>query len=105
MEGNGKAVNFLGENAENKLLCLTDEQYPRFEISYGGKNADRPNDIIDGEEFIGVKSYKARGKRLSIYDIAEIKEIEPLPREEEFNVNGIENKVDVDVVEDNENNQ
>uniref|UniRef100_UPI00356B07C7 DNA gyrase/topoisomerase IV subunit A n=1 Tax=Labilibaculum sp. TaxID=2060723 RepID=UPI00356B07C7 len=55
MEGNGKEVSFLGENPNNRLVCLTDEQHARFEISYGGKNEDRPNDIVDGEEFIAVK--------------------------------------------------
>ncbi len=105
MEGNGKTVNFLGENSNSKLLCLTDEQYPRFEISYGGKNADRPTDIIDGEEFIGLKSYKARGKRLSTYEIAKIEELEPLPRDEDVDESEIGNKVDVDIVEDDENNQ
>ncbi len=104
MEGNGKEVSFLGENSENKLICLTDEQYPRFDISYGGKNADRPNEIIDGDEFIGVKSYKARGKRLSIYEILDIKEIEPLPREEENENDDIEivEGIAVDVVEDSQ---
>ena len=106
MEGNGKAVGFIGENPENRLICLTDEQYPRFEISFGGKNEDRPNDIIEGVEFIGVKSYKARGKRLSIYEIAEIKEIDPLPREEE---NAEQNKEEPDIVEgtieEDDNNQ
>ncbi|WP_320019968.1 DNA gyrase/topoisomerase IV subunit A [Labilibaculum manganireducens] len=103
MEGNGKEVSFLGENPANRLVCLTDEQYPRFEISYGGKNEDRPNEIVDGDEFIGVKSYKARGKRLSIYEISEIKEIEPLPREEEDE--NIEDVEGVEVDDNDENNQ
>lgn len=81
MEGNGKVVDFIGENAANRLICLTDELYPRFAITYGGKNKDRPNDNMEGFDFIGVKSYKARGKRLSIYEIEKIVEIDPLPRE------------------------
>ncbi|RUT79338.1 DNA gyrase/topoisomerase IV subunit A [Ancylomarina longa] len=82
MEGNGKTVDFIGENPNNKLICLTDESYPRFEITYGGKNEDRPKDIVEGIDFIGVKSHKARGKRLSIYEIKKIVELDPLPREE-----------------------
>ncbi|BAX79668.1 DNA gyrase/topoisomerase IV subunit A [Labilibaculum antarcticum] len=104
MEGNGKEVNFLGENPENKLICLTDEQYPRFEIAYGGKNEDRPNEIVDGEEFIAVKSYKARGKRLSIYDISKVKEIEALPREQDADMDG-QDVIDDDLAEDTENSQ
>lgn len=107
MEGNGKEVSFLGENPDNKLVCLTDEQYPRFEIVYGGKNEDRPKEIIAGNEFIGVKSYKARGKRLSIYEISKIKEIEPLPREEEIENAEVEGQdiIPLDGTENSENNQ
>lgn len=104
MEGNGKEVNFLGENTENKLICLTDEQYPRFEIAYGGKNEDRPNEIVDGEEFIAVKSYKARGKRLSIYDISKVKEIEALPREEDAEMDG-QDVIEDGLAEDSENSE
>jgi len=35
------------------------------------------------DEFIGVKSYKAKGKRLSIYEISTVTELEPnIPDEE-----------------------
>ena len=40
------------------------------------------DEIIDAEEFIGVKSYKARGKRLTTFDVKKIVEIEPLQKEE-----------------------
>lgn len=33
--------------------------------------------VVDAEEFIGAKSYKAKGKRITNYDIASIEEIEP----------------------------
>ena len=33
---------------------------------------------IDAEEFIAVKGFKAKGKRISNYNIGEIKELEPL---------------------------
>jgi topoisomerase-4 subunit A len=102
MEGNGKEVSFLGDNADNRLVCLTDEQHPRFEISYGGKNEDRPNDIVEGEEFIAVKSYKARGKRLSTYEIASIKEIEALVVEDKLESTENEDQNTSDSQEDNQ---
>jgi topoisomerase-4 subunit A len=105
MEGNGKPTGFVGDNPENKLLILTDEKHPRFEISFGGKNEDRPNEIIEGEDFIGVKSYKARGKRLSIYEIAQIKEIEPLPRENEVEEKDVETAVVDEPSTESDNNQ
>jgi topoisomerase-4 subunit A len=83
LEGNGKPQSFIGENSNNYLVCLSDAPGARFEIIFGGKYSDRPVEVIVASEFIGEKSFKARGKRLSIYEIAEVKEIEPLETEEE----------------------
>lgn len=33
---------------------------------------------MDAESYIGVKSFKAKGKRLTTYEVAEITELEPL---------------------------
>jgi type IV secretory pathway VirB10-like protein len=52
-------------------------EYPRLELKFGGKNKDRDPEIIEVAEFIGVKSYKARGKRLSKYEVKVIQELTP----------------------------
>jgi len=83
MDGNAKMQAFIGDNKASKLICLSDHTYPRFEIKFGGAQADRPLEIIDADEFIAIKSFKARGKRLTTYDVAKIREIEPLIREED----------------------
>jgi topoisomerase-4 subunit A len=57
-------------------------EYPRFEISFGGKHKDRDNEIIEVAEFIGVKSYKAKGKRVSSFMVENIQEIEPVIKKE-----------------------
>ncbi len=66
---------------------LSDTCYPRIEVSFGGNDSYREKLILECEEFIGVKSFKAKGKRISTFEIAEIKEIEPLrfppPKEED----------------------
>jgi topoisomerase-4 subunit A len=77
-----REVSFIGDNKDSKLILISEEDYPMFEITFGGKNQKREKEIIDAEEFITVKSYKAKGKRLSIYEIAEIIEIEPKQVEE-----------------------
>lgn len=82
MDGNAKMQGFIGDNKASKLICLSDEKYPQFEVKFKGAQADRPNEIIDAEEFIAVKSFKARGKRLTTYEVGKIKEIEPLVKEE-----------------------
>jgi topoisomerase-4 subunit A len=79
-----KEVNFIGENPANKLICFSWVGHPRFELQFGGKNESREPEIVDVAEFIGVKSFKAKGKRLSNYEIKTITEVEPLiPDEEE----------------------
>jgi len=77
MEAIAKKQNFLGENPNNRLLLLTDETYPRVEVVFGGHDNFRESLIIDAEEFIGVKGFKARGKRLSTYEVDTINELEP----------------------------
>jgi topoisomerase IV subunit A len=81
-ETEGKRVRFIGENPANKLVSITWVRYPRFEIEFGGKNAERENEIIEVAEFIGIKSWKAKGKRLSNYNIDNIKELSPVIKDE-----------------------
>ena len=57
-------------------------EYPRFEIFFGGKNKDRDNEIIEVAEFIGIKSYKAKGKRMTSFMVENIQEIEPVIKRE-----------------------
>ena len=44
---------------------------------FGGNDNFREPLVIEVDDFIGVKSYKARGKRLTTYEIDEIIELEP----------------------------
>ena len=81
-EPEGKLIRFIGDNNDNKLISLTWVHYPRLELTFGGKNAERENEIIEVAEFIGVKSWKAKGKRLSNYEVDNIKEIEPIIKDD-----------------------
>jgi topoisomerase-4 subunit A len=44
----------------------------------GGADAYREAQIVDAEQFIAVKGLKAKGKRLTTYNVATITELEPL---------------------------
>ena len=77
MDAISKPQNFVGENPNSKLIILTDEAFPRIKVTYGGHDAERPDEEIDAEKFIGQKSFKAKGKRISTWQIATIKELEP----------------------------
>jgi len=82
IEESEKMQCFINEDPESKLISLTEVEYPRFEIHFGGKHKDRENEIIEVSEFIGVKSYKAKGKRITSYMVDNIKEIEPVVKRE-----------------------
>lgn len=82
-EISGKRIGFIGENPENKLVSLTWIRYPRLEIRFGGKNAERESEIVEVADFIGIKSYKARGKRLTNYEVENIQELEPVIHDED----------------------
>ena len=98
MEPSVKPVRFLGENPKSELILISDTYYPRFEVSFGGNDAHREPIVIDVEEFIGIKGVKAKGKRIHTWDIAEIKEIEPLrfPQVEETKAEEPEEEADDD---------
>ena len=76
-EGTTRKQNYLGENKKSQLILLTDEYYPRLEVVFGGHDSFRDPIIIDAEEFIAIKGFKAKGKRLSTYIIETINELEP----------------------------
>lgn len=77
LDQTNKPMNILGDNEKSQLLLITDEPYPRLEVEFGGGDAFRDTQEIDAEEFVGVKSYKARGKRLSNYTVKSVMELEP----------------------------
>ena len=77
MEASKKKQNYLGENPNSQQILLTDQVYPRIQINYGGADEFRGAEEVDVEQFIAVKGYKAKGKRLTTYQIESIVELEP----------------------------
>ena len=77
MEASARHQNFLGENPKNQLLLLTDTVYPRIQTTLGGADSFREPIILEAEEYIGVKSFKARGKRITTFAVDKVEELEP----------------------------
>ncbi len=77
LDDSNRKQTMLGGNPDSELLLLSCEKHPRFEVTFGGSDAFRPALTIDADEFIGVKSVKAKGKRISNYKIDHVTEIEP----------------------------
>lgn len=77
MEAIKKHQNYLGDNVNSKPILLTDVVYPRLQVTFGGVDAVRPALEIDVDSFIAVKGFKAKGKRISTFNIDKIEELEP----------------------------
>ena len=82
IEESEKPQCFINEHPDSKLVSISELEYPRFEIQFGGKHKGRDNEIIEVAEFIGVKSYKAKGRRLTNYMVDDVHEIEPVVKKE-----------------------
>lgn len=77
MEATKKKQNYIGDNPDSKLVFLTDVVYPRLLVTFGGNDVTRPAQEIDVEEFIAVKGFKAKGKRITTWEVDKIEELEP----------------------------
>ena len=77
LDESNKRQSFLGDNPKSKLILLTDTPYPRLELSFAEPDTFRGPLELDAEEYIAVKGFKAKGKRLTTYALDEVKELEP----------------------------
>ncbi len=78
VENSDKIMSITDEHPDSKLISISTHKKARFKIIFGGENSNRANETVDAWEFISVKSYKARGKRLTTYQVEEIIELEPV---------------------------
>lgn len=76
-ELSAKKQRFIGENSASSLILLTDTAGVRFEVRFGGADSFREPMVVDAAEFIGTKSFKAKGKRLTMFAVDSVVEIEP----------------------------
>ena len=86
-----KVQNMLGENGESKLIVLSDREEAQVRISFTDET--KPEMDILMSEFIDVKSPKAKGKRFSTLDIANIEDITPEPEVVEEDIENEEEEV------------
>ncbi len=81
-EASAKKQRYLGENEQSTLIVLSENSGARFEVKFGDADSFREPIEIDAEEFIGVKSFKAKGKRLTTFAVESVTELEPKEVEE-----------------------
>jgi len=77
LEATARHQSYIGENPDTRLILLTDTPYPHLLVTMGGADDFREPMNIEADEFIGIKSFKAKGKRITTCNVAKIEELEP----------------------------
>ncbi len=111
-EPSDKMQAFVDENPDSYIVAMSIDKYPRLVVEYGGRNSGRPADEIDVDEFIGIKSHRAKGKRVTTLDVGKLTFGEPYEKEPLEDNESDENEdnmgmiaTDVDVVTEDGNTE
>lgn len=83
LEVTDKKTDFIGDEPDTKLILVSTDWLPRILVMFDEKlnNRAMDNEEIDATEFIDSKSHKAKGKRITTYEVKRIKLLDPLPYE------------------------
>lgn len=84
-EATARKQRFAGETDKSRVILLTDTAGAVFRVTFGAPDDFREPMEVHATEFIGVKRYTAKGKRLTTWVLADVEETEPdeLPQAEE----------------------
>ena len=93
-----RRISFIGENENAQFLMMNMDKLPRLLLSFNDSASGKQyeDEELNVAEYIGVKSYKAKGKRLSTRDVATYTFLEPFEPEEEEVEEVVEEAVDVE---------
>ncbi|MFN2394759.1 MAG: DNA gyrase/topoisomerase IV subunit A [Bacteroidales bacterium] len=73
-----KFQSYIGEDPENRLISISLATYPRLKVNLVPKGRkQKTEEVIDVHEFIGVKGFKAKGKRITSGEVKSIEWLEP----------------------------
>ncbi len=81
-ESTARHLNYMGDNKRNEQVLLTDECYPHLQVVFGGEDSFREPLDIEAEEFVAQKGFRAKGKRVTSYQVAAVNELEPTRKPE-----------------------
>ncbi|MDP4663959.1 MAG: DNA gyrase/topoisomerase IV subunit A [Salibacteraceae bacterium] len=81
-EDSEKLVQFIAETEGSRLEWLSSDWRPMIEIKFDQRAGSKENELINVEEVIAIKGFKAQGNRIAKHKIKTIETLEPLPYEE-----------------------
>ena len=98
LEVSEKMQSFLDDENMMEFVAITSVEGATLKVEYTGAHATRPADDMDVDTFVGVKSPRAKGKRITTYQVASLTFIEPEPAPEpEADEEVADDVVDVDL--------
>ena len=83
IESSDKTQFFLDEEGTGDFVCRTGRAGAQLEVTYAGAQASRPAERMEVDGFVGVKSHRAKGKRVTTFEVASLHFVEPEEPEEE----------------------
>ena len=97
LEVSEKMQSFLDDENMMEFVAITSAEGATLKVEYTGAHAMRPADEMDVDTFVGVKSPRAKGKRITTYQVASLTFIEPEPQPEAEAEESADEVVDVDL--------
>ncbi len=76
-------VSFISDGRASYLVDISDDKYPQFEVTFGGKSAHKEPENVDAEAHIAKKGLTAKGKKCHSLEVKSVRFVEPLVREED----------------------
>ena len=76
-EVSARRQRYLTDSERSTLIALSDAFGAMFRVTFAAPDDFREPLVVDADAFIGTKSFKARGKRLTTWAIASVEELEP----------------------------
>ncbi|MBE9491927.1 MAG: DNA gyrase/topoisomerase IV subunit A [Bacteroidetes bacterium] len=86
IEETDKKITFIGSDPDTILLAVSLDRIPQVEVVFDQKTSKKPieSQVVNLAEFIGVKSSRAKGKRLSRHVVKNVNVLEPLSYDEQM---------------------
>lgn len=85
-EATDRKLPFLDPDG-SQLISITLQYYPRLQVDYTPDSGKKiSSEIIDVEDYVAVKGYKAKGKRITTFPVSALTWIQPIKPDPEENV-------------------
>ena len=101
VEEHDRKQYFIGDHPSSFIYAISNDWLPQIEIVFNEKLNKKKieKELLTLADFIDVKSFKARGKRLTKHFVKEVILLDPLPYEEEIEEEEIDEIDEINVEE------